>query len=165
MVARVWQSRRPLWATDTTQDTRLDRVARGRGIGMRGAFVFPVISDGSVIGVLAFYSRELREPEERLMEAISVIGTQIGQFLQRKQREEELRRFRTAMDVSEDMIWLIDPVRMKVIDVNDTVCRKLGYAREELLGMDPQDIVSISREELSRIYVRLMEGRQGGPSL
>ncbi len=128
---------------------------------MRGAFVFPVISEGNAIGVLAFNSREVREPEDRLMEAISVIGSQIGQFVQRKQREEELRRFRTAMDVSEDMIWLIDPVRMKVIDVNDTVCRKLGYAREELLGMDPQDIVSISREELSRIYVRLMEGGEG----
>src|SRR5260370_20253254 len=148
MVARVWQSRRPLWATDTTQDTRLDRVALARGIGMRGAFVFPVISDGSVIGVLAFNSRELREPEERLMEAISVIGTQIGQFLQRKRREEELRRFRTAMDVSEDMIWLIDPVRIKVIDVNNTVCRKLGYASAESLAMSPHDMVYIVIEEL-----------------
>src|SRR5258705_10273469 len=125
---------------------------------MRGAFVFPVISDGSVIGVLAFNSRELREPEERLTEAISVIGTQIGQFLQRKLREEELRRFRTAMDVSEDMIWLIDPVRAKVIAINDTVCRKLGYSREELLGMDAPDIVSISREDVSAICSRLIQG-------
>src|SRR5205807_4138337 len=111
-----------------------------------------VMAEGKTIGVLAFNSREVREPEERLLEALRTIGTQIGQFVQRKQREEELRRFRTAMDVSEDMIWLIDPVRIKVIDINDTVCRKLGYAREELLGMDPHDVVSISREELSQIY-------------
>src|SRR5882757_3756687 len=146
LAGRVWKSRQPLWATDITQDTRVDQVGLARGMGMRGAFVFPVISEGNVIGVLAFNSRDVREPEDRLMEAISVIGSQIGQFLQRKQREEELRRFRTAMDVSEDMIWLLDPVRMKVIDINDTACRKLGYSRAELLSLAPQDVISISRE-------------------
>ena len=158
LAGKVWQARQPLWASDLTRDTQADQAVLARGMGMRGAFVFPVISEGKAIGVLAFNSREVREPEDLLMQAISVIGSQIGQFLQRKQQEEELRRFRTAMDVSEDMIWLIDPVRIKVIDVNDTVCRKLGYPREELLGMDAQDIVSISREELSRIYSRLIQG-------
>src|SRR5712664_627000 len=161
LMGRVWQSGQPLWVSDLFKDTRVSQPALARDTGMHGAFVFPVISEGKTIGVLAFNSREVREPEDRLMEAISVIGSQIGQFLQRKQQEEELRRFRTAMDVSEDMIWLIDPVRIKVIDVNDTVCRKLGYAREELLGMDAQDIVSMSREELARIYGRLIQGGEG----
>jgi len=161
LAGKVWQSRQPLWATDITQDARAGQAALARGAGIRGTFVFPVISEGNAIGVLAFNSREVREPEDRLMEAISVIGSQIGQFLQRKQREEELRRFRTAMDVSEDMIWLLDPVRMKVIDINDTACRKLGYSRAELLSLAPQDIISISREELSRIYSRLIEGGEG----
>ncbi len=161
LAGKVWQSRQPLWASDITQDARVDQVGLARGMGMRGAFVFPVISEGNAIGVLAFDSREIRESEERLMQAISVIGTQIGQFLQRKQREEELRRFRTAMDASEDMIWLLDPVNMKVIDINDTACRKLGYTREELLSLAPQDVISISREELSRIYTRLIQGGEG----
>jgi diguanylate cyclase (GGDEF)-like protein/PAS domain S-box-containing protein len=161
LAGKAWQSRQPLWATDLTQDTRVDKVALARGMGMRGAFVFPVISEGKAIGVLAFNSREVREPEDRLMQAISVIGSQIGQFLQRKQREEELRRFRTAMDVSEDMIWLIDPVRMSILDANDTACRKLGYSREELLAMAPQDIICMPREELSAIYGRLMAGGEG----
>jgi diguanylate cyclase (GGDEF)-like protein/PAS domain S-box-containing protein len=161
LAGKVWQSRQPLWASDVTQDARADYIQLARSMGMRGAFVFPVISEGKAIGVLAFNSREIREPEDRLMQAISVIGSQIGQFLQRKQREEELLRFRTAMDVSEDMIWLIDPVRMSVIDINDTACRKLGYSREELLSKAPQDIISMSREELSRVYDRLIHGGEG----
>jgi len=161
LMGRVWQSGQPLWVSDLFKDTRVSQLQLARDTGIHGAFVFPVISEGKTIGVLAFNSREVREPEDRLMEAISVIGSQIGQFLQRKQREEELRRFRTAMDASEDMIWLIDPVRMSVIDINDTACRKLGYPREELLSMAPQDIISISREELSRIYGRLIEGGEG----
>src|SRR5258708_34106811 len=65
------------------------------------------------------------------------------------------------MDAYEDMIWLLDPVNMKVIDINDTACRKLGYTREELLSLAPQDVISISREELSRIYTRLIQGGEG----
>jgi diguanylate cyclase (GGDEF)-like protein/PAS domain S-box-containing protein len=161
LAGRVWQSGQPLWATDITQDARVGQAGLARSMGMRGAFVFPVVAEGNVIGVLAFNSREVREPEDRLMQAIGVIGSQIGQFLRRKQREEELLRFRTAMDVSEDMIWLVDPVGMSVIDVNDTGCRKLGYSREELLSMGPQDIISTSREELSRLYSRLIQGGEG----
>src|SRR5258706_12624467 len=161
LAGRVWQSRQPLWASNITQDARVSQVGLARGIGMRGAFVFPVISEGNTIGVLAFNSREVREPEDRLMQAISVIGSQIGQFLQGKQHEEDLRRFRTAMDASAEMIWLLDPVRMKVIDINDTACRKLRYSREQLLSMAPQDDISISREELSPIYDRLFQGGGG----
>jgi hypothetical protein len=40
-----------------------------RETGMHGAFVFPVISESKTIGVLAFNSRKVREPEERLLEA------------------------------------------------------------------------------------------------
>ncbi len=39
LAGRVWQSRQPLWATDITQDTRVDQVALARGIGMRGAWM------------------------------------------------------------------------------------------------------------------------------
>jgi signal transduction histidine kinase/ActR/RegA family two-component response regulator len=39
--------------------------------------------------VLNFSSRKAREPEERLLEAITVIGGQIGQFVRRRQAEEQ----------------------------------------------------------------------------
>jgi diguanylate cyclase (GGDEF)-like protein/PAS domain S-box-containing protein len=158
LIGRVWQSRQPMWVTDVTKDARVSQLGLARNVGMRGAFIFPVIAEANAIGVLAFSSREVRQPEDRLMQAISAIGSQIGQFLRRKQGEEELRRFRAGMDVSEDIIWLIDPASMIILDVNDTACRKLGYSREELLGMGPQDIISVSREELSAIYSRLIAG-------
>jgi signal transduction histidine kinase len=58
---------------------------------MRGAFVFPVVSEGRTIGVLSFNSREIRDPEEPLLQAILAIGSQIGQFIERKRAEEALR--------------------------------------------------------------------------
>ena len=62
---------------------------------MHGTFIFPVVSEGKTIGVLSFHSTKVREPDERLLQAIGVIGSQIGQFLQRKQAEERIQYLAT----------------------------------------------------------------------
>jgi diguanylate cyclase (GGDEF)-like protein/PAS domain S-box-containing protein len=117
---------------------------------------FPVRSEGLVIGVLAFSTREPREPDGRLREATDVIGAEVGQFLRRMRAEENMRRFRLGMDSSADMILLIDVTTMRFIDVNSTACSLLGYSREELLAMGPQDVLPLSREELARSYEALI---------
>ena len=279
LAGRVWQSGEPMWVADVTRDARVSQQAIAVEAGMHGAFVFPVNSEGKVIGVLAFNSREIREPDEHLMQAIHVIGAQIGQFVQRKQAEEVLReseerfrdltelssdwyweqdenfrftmvsdnlhrrlgpltqsiigkarwelstlnmteaawtahralleahrpfrdlqwyrldgagklqianisgkpifdsegrflgyrgigrditeskrseeallRFRASMDLSDDMVLLVDRRTMRFIDVNETVCRNLGYSREEFLAMAPETILPVTRKELETAY-------------
>src|SRR6266496_555996 len=163
LMGRVWQSGQPLWVADVTQDARAIRSAFTDDIGIRGGFVFPVISEAKAIGVLAFNSREARKADERLLKAILAIGGQIGQFLERKRAEEEQRRFRAAMDASADLMLLIDRASMRYIDVNDAACRALGYTREELLAMGPQDIFSKSREELAQLYDRMFASELTAP--
>jgi len=76
---------------------------------------------------------------------------------ERKQADEDLRRFRLAMDSSADMIALIDRATMRYVDVNSTICRLLGYSRRELLAMGPADlVVPASRAELERAYDALI---------
>ncbi len=77
---------------------------------------------------------------------------------ERRQAEEDMRRFRAALDVSPDLVVLIDPVSMLYVDANEAAVRALGYSREELLSMGPQDIFSVSREELVEVYRRLIAG-------
>jgi diguanylate cyclase (GGDEF)-like protein/PAS domain S-box-containing protein len=165
LAGRVWQSGEPIWASDINQDSRVAQTGLVREVRMRGAFVFPLIAEGNTIGVLAFNSREVRESESRLMQAISVIGTQIGQLLRRKQSEEELRRFRAALDVSADLILLIDPETLRYVDVNAAACRALGYSREELLELGPHDLFSITRDELSELYRHLISGDESEQSI
>ncbi len=90
MSGMVWQSGQPLWIADITKDARAQTMVFGVDSGIRGAFVFPVKSEGKTIGVFVFNSREVREPDTRLQAAIQVVGSQVGQFLQRKQGEEAL---------------------------------------------------------------------------
>jgi diguanylate cyclase (GGDEF)-like protein/PAS domain S-box-containing protein len=279
LCGRVWQTAQPLWVTDVSEDPRSAHSELALASGMHGAFVFPVIAEGRVIGVLAFDSRHLRQSEDALLQAIGVIGSQIGQFVQRKQAEEEvrksasrfrsltelssdwyweqdaefrftafegksaggrymptaavlgkrvwelegveaespvweahraslerhqsfhqfeysyrdragnryyvsadgepvfdtdggfagyrgtsrdvtaqrrgeeeLRRFRAAMDMSIDAIYLVDRASMRFLDVNEAACRGVGYSREQLLAMGPADLLKVPRAEIERVY-------------
>jgi PAS domain S-box-containing protein len=88
----AWQTGEPVWSADVVSDPRASKGQAkigSREIGIHAAFVFPIVARGATIGVLIFSSRKAREPEERLLQAITVIGGQIGQFLQRRQAEEQ----------------------------------------------------------------------------
>jgi diguanylate cyclase (GGDEF)-like protein/PAS domain S-box-containing protein len=67
-------------------------------------------------------------------------------------REEELLRFRAAMDMSGDSVYLVDPLTMRFLDFNETACRQAGYSREEMLKLGPHEILRMDREKLQRIY-------------
>ncbi len=109
LAGRVWQSRQPLWLADVGKDPRAVQASIIRDVGLHGAIFVPVMAEGKTIGVLVFNSREAREPDERLLEALRVVGSQIGQLVQRKQAEEEVRaseeRFRGLSALSSDMFW------------------------------------------------------------
>jgi diguanylate cyclase (GGDEF)-like protein/PAS domain S-box-containing protein len=161
LVGWTFKLQEPLWSPDTSTDPRVHHRGFGAPAGVRGAFFFPVAIHGKPHGVVAVSSREVREPDTRLLQAVRVIASTLGQFLGRQQVEDDLRRFRAAMNVSAEMIWLVDPVRMRALDVNDTVCRKLGYSREELLTKGVDEIIELSREDLAAMYRRLIESGEG----
>src|SRR3954447_9334125 len=80
--------------------------------GIRGVFAFPAVSENKTMGVLTFEAKDLREPDERLLQSARVIGSQLGQFLRGKQAEESLReseaRFRGLTEMSSDFFWETD---------------------------------------------------------
>ncbi|HEY6820795.1 MAG TPA: PAS domain S-box protein [Burkholderiales bacterium] len=283
LVGKVWESEDAMWVPDITDDARVARPGLARSSGLRGTFVVPVAAEAKTIGVLIFHSRRARQRDEALLQTLRVVGTQIGQFLQRmqseqamresearfrsltelssdwyweqdrefrfvrlagrgaaanagqgdpttylgktrwdtpdlapvsgtwdahraqlarheafrdlvlrremadgsvrfmaisgepifdaagrfdgyrgvgrditdlKRTEEDLLRFRAAMDSSADMIVLVDRASMRFVDVNSTVCRLLGYTREELLAKRPEEILPVTRAELEAAYDR-----------
>jgi GAF domain-containing protein len=84
MSGKVWQSGQPLWIADITKDARALTAIFKAESGIRGAFLFPVKAEGKTIGVFAFNSHEIREPDAQLLAAVRAIGGQVGGFLQRK---------------------------------------------------------------------------------
>jgi diguanylate cyclase (GGDEF)-like protein/PAS domain S-box-containing protein len=112
LTGTVWQSGEAVWSADITRDPRVRDRSVWQGTGLRGGFAFPVLAEGRTIGVLNFSSLKAREPDQRLLQASRVIGSQVGQFLQRKQAEASLRdseaRFRSLTQMSSDFFWETD---------------------------------------------------------
>src|SRR4029077_388640 len=52
---------------------------------------FPILLGGDVLGVMEFFSREIRQPDRDLLNMMATLGSQIGQFIERKQAEDALR--------------------------------------------------------------------------
>ena len=108
----VFQSGEAVWSPDITRDPRVRDRKIWEGTGLRGGFVFPVVIEGRTVGVLNFSSLRAREPDQRLLAASRVIGSQIGQFMQRKSAEASLReseaRFRSLTQMSSDFFWETD---------------------------------------------------------
>lgn len=158
LIGKVWQTDQPLWIADVMNDDRSLRSGFTDDLGVRGAFVFPVLAGGKTIAVLAFNSRRSRVPDQQLLHAIVAIGQQIGQYLERKRAEEEHRRFRAAIDASADLMLLVDRASMRYVDANNAALRLLGYTREELLSLRPQDVFLRSHEEFTWLYDRMLSG-------
>jgi signal transduction histidine kinase/DNA-binding response OmpR family regulator len=88
---RVWASQRAAWIPDVVQDSNFPRAPIADKEGLHGAFGFPVVLNGDVLGVIEFFSHEIRQPDEDLLQMMTVIGAQIGQFMDRKRAEQALR--------------------------------------------------------------------------
>ena len=93
------------------------------------------------------------------------VQTVVRDITERIHAEEALRQFRAAMDLSPDLILLIDRASMRFVDVNDTACNLLGYSREELLKLGPQDVASMPFEVLAPAYDRIIAGDTGETTL
>lgn len=68
------------------------------------------------------------------------------------ERTGALRRFRMALDIGGDAIFLVNRRTMQYVDVNSAACALLGYSHEELLTMRPDQTSTASRKQLERVY-------------
>ncbi|MBH8572411.1 response regulator [Nostocaceae cyanobacterium CENA369] len=89
---RVWASAEPVWIADVACDRNFVRFQIAANAGLHGAFGFPIHSGNKILGVITCFSHQIQQPDPDLAKVMSSIGEQVGQFIERKQAEEELQR-------------------------------------------------------------------------
>jgi signal transduction histidine kinase/DNA-binding response OmpR family regulator len=97
---RVWAGGKPAWIPDVTQDSNFPRAPVADKEGLHAAFALPILLGPEVLGVMEFFSREIREPDEELLGMLTTIGSQIGQFSERRRAEEESRKAKEAAEAA-----------------------------------------------------------------
>jgi len=97
---RVWSTGRAAWIADVVHEPNFPRAAAAAKDGLHGAFGFPIIGPGGFLGVMEFFSTEIREPNAAVLTLFEGIGGQVGQFIERKRAEAELERAKVAAEVA-----------------------------------------------------------------
>jgi PAS domain S-box-containing protein len=90
---RVWSSHEPAYIPDVAKDPMSPSGPIAGRVGLHACFAFPILLGADVLGVIEFSSHEIRQPDQELLDMMATLGSQIGQFIERKRAEEA---FRTA---------------------------------------------------------------------
>nr|MBI3613678.1 PAS domain S-box protein [Nitrospirota bacterium] len=130
---RVWASGKPAWLPDVLKDSNFPRAPIAAKAGLHAAFAFPIKIGDEVLGVIEFFSREVRPLDAELLDMMADVGIKIGQFLGRlrmaEQAEESEERFRLAIDHAADAILFL----------NDRHIVQWANCRTELITGQPME--------------------------
>ncbi|HEU4343921.1 MAG TPA: ATP-binding protein [Candidatus Binatia bacterium] len=166
LVGRVWRSGRPMWISDVTQDRNFMRATAASKEGLHAGFCFPIKLGADVLGVVECFSRQVREPDEDFLQILVTIGSQLGQFMERKRAEEGLREadrrkdqflamlgheLRNPLGVISTAVQLL---RKKApSDSNLTELREMIERQVEHMAQLMDDLLDVSRIARGRIQL------------
>ncbi len=128
--------------------------------GIRSLMAIPLISKDEVVGALHFHSTRPNAYREKDLRLAEEVGNQIAGaianaqlFIERKRAEEALRqseeKYRTILRNIEDGYYEVD-LAGNFTFFNDSICRILGYPKEELMGMNNRRYTD--RENAKRLF-------------
>lgn len=134
---RAWIEKHPVWEHDITADQTYLSASIAREVKLKTGAAFPIISDNEVITVIVFYMSEATEKDERLVNLVSTVMTQLGSIIKRKKTETVLRESHKHNEqliaaIPSILIYISDNDR--IIGWNKTAERVFGIPSEEAMG-------------------------------
>ena len=147
---RIWESGEPVWLPDVWEARNFPRTPVAVKEGLHGGFGVPILLDERVLGVIDFFSREVRQPDEEVLEVMAATGSQIGQFIQRKSFEKELKEqrefLREIIDTDPNLVFVKD-WHGRFTLANQAVADIYGATVDELVGKSDADF-NANKEEV-----------------
>jgi PAS domain S-box-containing protein len=144
---RIWSNLKPAWISDITKDNNFPRAALAAREGLHSAFAFPISFGKHFVGVMEFFSLEIRERDEDILKIFGSIGSQIGQFVQRKQAEAALQK---SNELLEQLVrQRTKALRVANVELKNEIARRKGLEGE---------ILSVSDREQQRLGQELHDG-------
>ena len=133
MPGRVWSDNQPVWIADTSLEPNMPRADAIKQASLHGAFGFPIHFGKELLGIIDFFSHEIRQPDDDLLQMFAAIGSQLGQFIIRRRAEEARARLSAIIESSEDAIFS-ETLEGRITSWNPGAARMFGYTPEEIIG-------------------------------
>ncbi len=164
LLGRVWGTGRAASVDDVAAGDS-PRASQASRAGLHAKFAFAITNGRKVTGVIALFSHDRRSLDRAILRVMADIGSQIGQFIERRRAEEELRRsgvrIRAILDNVADGIITVDE-RLVIRSYNPAAERLFGLAADDVIGKDfARLIAEPNRPEVKpqlRSYLRAQQG-------
>ena len=156
---RVWSTRKPWFVRDITESNS-PRSTIAAFEGFHAAFGFPILVGAEVWGVMEFLSQEIRQTEQDLLDTMATLGSQIGQFVERKRAETALHDARAELAHVTRVASLGELTASIAHEVNQPLTGIIANAHAALrwLGREPPEL----REAVEAIQRLARDGKRAG---
>lgn len=158
LAGRVWEAGAPIAMTDLAGDTSV-RAAAAAAAGLHGTVGFPVRSGRRVVGMISLHTWAPRELDESFTAVMVDVGSQIGEFVERKRAElalqESEKRMRSVLDNVSDGLATIDSNGV-IESANPAVVKLFGYGEQELVGQQADILIATTHRSA---FVNYLERR------
>ncbi|MBI4550296.1 MAG: response regulator [Candidatus Omnitrophica bacterium] len=94
LLGLAWEERKPVWSREIKSDPAVEGAANLSRLTFEAALAFPVILGDRVLGVLEFFTRQFSEPDPELLTLFASVGSQLGQYMERRRAAEDLEQAR-----------------------------------------------------------------------
>lgn len=94
-LGRVWVNKLPEWIVNTEEaasQMHCSYLLFAAQTGLSGAVCIPVQQGEEVLGILILLSRTAKQPSSGLLQTLTVLGNQLGLFIQRQRAEMALHQ-------------------------------------------------------------------------
>ncbi|MBA2504748.1 MAG: SpoIIE family protein phosphatase [Thermoleophilaceae bacterium] len=155
----VWERGQARWIADLQAETNFVRKAAALEHGVQTAAGFPISGQRGTLGVIEVYSTERRDPDPEMLEMMAAFGRQIGQFIERRQADVDVRESESMkaaiLSGALDAIVTMDH-NGTVVDFNPAAVATFGYSTDEAVGAElaelivPPSLREAHREGLSK---------------
>jgi PAS domain S-box-containing protein len=160
---RVWSIGKPTWIPDVTTESNFPRAPIAAKDKLHGAFGFPIKLGDEILGVIECFSYEIREPDDHFLQMVGDIGSQVGQFMERKRAEDDLRAQRSQLRAVTEVtpVILTQCSRdLRFTFVNRAHAEMFGLAPEQIIGRTVPEIIGAEAFETIRPHVEtVLQGR------
>ncbi|MCD8485300.1 MAG: diguanylate cyclase [Desertifilum sp.] len=97
---KVWLSKQAEWIEDISYpcDRLVWRTSVALDLGLKTALGVPIIFDNEVLAILIFFKKESLKSEQRIVNLVSAVATQLGSLIQLKKVEATLKRMNSDLN-------------------------------------------------------------------